>query len=70
MTKQEFWNAYFAMNPKFADENAKITLTGRGLKKLFEKTYYKDYEKGKNVGAFNSPTSSTSSDPFGLFRRF
>jgi hypothetical protein len=70
MTKQELWDAYVAKNPKFADENAEITLTGRGLKKLFEQTYDKGYEKGKNVGAFNSPASSTSSDPFGLFRRF
>lgn len=77
MTKQELWDAYVAKNPKFADESADITLTARGLKKLFEQTYDHGYEHGKTVGSalaklkgLSSGPPTSSSDPFGLFRGF
>ncbi len=39
MTKDQLWAAYVAKNPTFGDPSNQITLTARGLKKLFDQTW-------------------------------
>ena len=39
MTKEELWGIYVAQNPKFGVDGETVTLSTRGLKKLFEQTY-------------------------------
>lgn len=46
MTKEELWKVYCDKNPKFADSEAQITLTARGIKKLFEQTYDTAHTRG------------------------
>ena len=51
MTKDELWKKYCDKNPTFADENAEIYMTGRGLKKLFDQTF----EMGEKQGRDSAP---------------
>jgi hypothetical protein len=38
MTKSELWGIYCRKNPKFA-EDGEVTLTARGLRKMFDTTW-------------------------------
>lgn len=51
MTKEKLWLEYCKKNPRFLDEKAEITFTGKGLKKLFDQTYDLGFAQGKDVAA-------------------
>lgn len=51
MTKEELWGVYCSKNPSFKNPDAKITLTSRGLKKLFDQTW--EMAQKKNEKEFN-----------------
>ena len=46
MTRIELWVIYCKRNPQFLDEEAKITLTARGLKKFFDQTWEEAHSQG------------------------
>lgn len=48
MTKQELWDSYVSRNPSFHGDG-NITMTAAGLKKFFDQTYNKGFERGKQV---------------------
>lgn len=50
MKAEELWAAYVAKNPSFADPDANITMTARGLKRLFDQTYERGHEQGVRNG--------------------
>ena len=54
MTKDQLWQAYCERNPSFKDDDAHVTMTARGLKKLFNQTWDKGAEQGKVVGRISS----------------
>lgn len=66
MNKEELWNAYKAKNPNFG-ENVQITLTGAGIKKLFDQTWDKAESHGFTNGReYESRLNgSNSNNPFG-----
>lgn len=51
MTKQDLWNTYCAKNPSFAELDAKVVMTSRGLKKLFDQTWDMAVSHGMSIGA-------------------
>jgi len=70
MNKQELWERYCATNPDFSREDARITLTGRGLKKLFDTTYDIAHRKGVEDGKAierRENNKQFASNPFGQF---
>jgi hypothetical protein len=50
MTKDELWAAYVAKNPQFDQPEASVTLSARGLRKLFEQTWEHAHAKGVSNG--------------------
>ena len=44
MNKSDLWRIYCDKNPQFANDNTQITMTVRGLKKLFDQTYDAGFE--------------------------
>lgn len=51
MKKQKLWDIYVKKNPRFNEPDAVISLTARGLKKMFDQTWdiaeasaYQDYD--------------------------
>lgn len=52
MTKNELWNIYVKRNPSF-NGNGNITMSAKGLKKLFDTTwdtaFYKGEEEDENI---------------------
>ena len=69
MRQHELWARYCASNPDFAKEDARITLTGRGLKKLFDQTYEMAHKEGVANGKAMERKKQASSNPFGNFFR-
>jgi hypothetical protein len=68
--KSELWKIYTAKNPSF-DGDGKITMSARGLRKLFDQTWDYAYEQGEPE---NSPPPVNGSPPvddlrkiFGMF---
>lgn len=59
MKKSELWNAYCKRNPSFADDEATLSVTGKGVRTLFEQTYEMAYKQGKA----DAPTETV--DPLG-----
>ena len=47
MTKKEVWKAYVKRNPSF-NGDGKITMSARGLRKMFDNTWEMAYEAGFN----------------------
>lgn len=45
MTKDELWVQYVAKNPSFGGEG-NVTLSTKGLKKLFDQTWERGYKAG------------------------
>lgn len=39
MTKQELWKIYSKRNPSFDSKEGNVTMTAKGLRKLFETTW-------------------------------
>jgi hypothetical protein len=50
MKKEELWKIFCKFNPSFGDPEAKITLTGKGLRKLFDQSFDKGFTEGKQKG--------------------
>lgn len=47
MTRDELWSVFTSKNPRMAgDDDSHITLTVRGLRKLFEQAYERGHEQG------------------------
>ncbi len=47
MTKQDLWNQYAKKNPSF-NANGNVTLSARGLRKMFDQTWKIAFESGFN----------------------
>jgi hypothetical protein len=47
MKKSQLWKIYVAKNPSFAGDG-NITMSARGLRKLFEQTWDYAYEQGED----------------------
>lgn len=47
MTKQDLWNQYAKKNPSF-NGNGNVTLSARGLRKMFDQTWKIAFEAGFN----------------------
>ncbi len=50
MNKEDLWKIYVGKNPSFADGDSRFTMSGRGLKKLFEQTYDAAHSQGVKNG--------------------
>ena len=66
MKKDDLWRIYCDKNPQFANDDALITMTGRGLKKLFEQTYDAGYLQAMG----NAGAKSESKGDFETLKRF
>lgn len=55
MSRDELWRRYCASNPKFAKDDEMVTLTARGLRKLFEQTYDLAHKAGADAVARSAP---------------
>lgn len=62
MTKTELWNAFCDRNPRFRDPDARITLTGRGLEKLFSQAW----DRGRDAGYQLRKCEGVLKEIFGL----
>lgn len=49
MNRDELWKIYVAKNPQFAEEDSRFTMTGKGLKKLFDQTWEQAEKHGKVI---------------------
>jgi len=68
MQIEELWIIYVEKNPKFAEPEAQITFTQRGLRKFFEQTWNAAHKQGFENGkawAEMQPKASGKSDSFG-----
>lgn len=50
MTKDALWAKYCERNPVFSNPDAKLSMSGRGLRKLFEQTYDIAHAQGVRNG--------------------
>jgi hypothetical protein len=70
MKKSQLWKIYVAKNPSFAGDG-NITMSARGLRKLFEQTWDFAYEQGEPENAQppvnNSKTVDDLRKIFGMF---
>ena len=65
MTKEELWAIYVKRNPSFEGEG-NVTLSKRGLRKLFDTTWdtaYFDGNEGVNTKIAVTPSPWSSSSP-------
>ena len=53
MTKSELWAIYCRKNPKFA-EDGEVTLTARGLRKMFDTTWDTAFYDGEDEPCIES----------------
>jgi hypothetical protein len=67
MTREELWQQIIDQNPSFAGEENKITLTGKGLRKLFDLAYNQAYEQGKSVGSASEQLKRRTGDLMSMF---
>jgi predicted nucleic-acid-binding Zn-ribbon protein len=59
MTKSELWGIYCRKNPKFAEEG-EITLTTKGLRKMFDVTWDTAFYDGEDEPCSPKEQSSAS----------
>jgi hypothetical protein len=59
MTKSELWAIYCRKNPKFA-EDGEVTLTARGLRKMFDVTWDTAFYDGEDEPGAPDLQSSAS----------
>jgi predicted nucleic-acid-binding Zn-ribbon protein len=59
MTKSELWGIYCRKNPKFAEEG-EITLTTKGLRKMFDVTWDTAFYDGEDEPCSSKEQSSAS----------
>jgi hypothetical protein len=78
MSREELWRKFAERNPSF-DGDGMVTLSARGLRKLFRQTWDFAYEAGASDGTEGNadgteavPPSSVGDDSMveGLMRRF
>ena len=71
MTKDELWAAYVAKNPQFDQAEASVTLSARGLLKLFDQTWEHAHAKcvsnGRAAEAMERDRAAKISNPFESF---
>jgi hypothetical protein len=67
MTNKELWEQISAKNPSF-NSDGNVTLSSKGLRKLFDLAYDKGFDKGKEVAnTLNNLASKTGAvNPNGL----
>jgi len=61
MTKEQLWKIYCEKNPQFAKDDGDVTLTVRGLKKLFDQVF----EQGEKHGRGSSKSDPVFNNIFG-----
>jgi hypothetical protein len=70
MKKSQLWKIYCAKNPAF-ERDGNVTMSARGLRKLFDQTWDFAYEQGEPENAQPPVTDSKSVDDlrkiFGMF---
>ena len=70
MKKSELWAIYVRRNPSF-DGDGNVTMSARGLKKLFDTTWDTAYFDGEDElpepGPVNSPRSASINDLLNAF---
>ena len=70
MKKSQLWKIYVAKNPAF-ERDGNITMSARGLRKLFDQTWDLAYHEGEDEDAPPPVTDSRSVDDlrkiFGMF---
>lgn len=49
MNRDELWKIYVAKNPQFSEEDSRFTMTGAGIKKLFDQTWEMAEKHGKTI---------------------
>jgi hypothetical protein len=59
MTKSELWAIYCRKNPKFA-EDGEVTLTARGLRKMFDTTWDTAFYDGEDEPCLQKEQPSPS----------
>jgi hypothetical protein len=59
MTKSSLWAIYCRKNPKFA-EDGEVTLTARGLRKMFDTTWDTAFYDGEDEPCLQKEQSSAS----------
>jgi len=67
MTREELWNTYCKRNPSFAGDG-EITMSARGLKKLFDQTWEIAQQQAKKPDSYG-PGPSAFEQLFGGFKR-
>jgi hypothetical protein len=68
MTNKELWEQISAKNPSF-NSDGNVTLSSKGLRKLFDLAYDKGFDQGRDVtkkiyGALNQTQGGTGMDIF------
>ena len=70
MKKSQLWKIYVAKNPSFAGDG-NITMSARGLRKLFDQTWDYAYHEGEDENEAPPVTDSKAVDDlrkiFGMF---
>ncbi len=70
MKKSQLWKIYTAKNPSFAGDG-NITMSARGLRKLFDQTWDYAYHEGEEENEHTPVTDSKGVDDlmkiFGMF---
>ena len=67
MNKEELWNQFVAKNPSFADPDAQITMTARGLRKFYEQTWKFSNNNGFDKGLSFAKKNPDPTDPYKQF---
>ena len=57
MTREELWSTYCKRNPSFAGDG-EVTMSARGLKKLFEHTWDQAQQQAQKQGSYGSKPSA------------
>lgn len=61
MTKEALWAKYCEKNPVFSHPDARIAISGRGLRKMFDQTYDIAHAQGVRNGKALADLKSKSS---------
>ena len=62
-SKKQLWQEFCRQNPKFADEQGTVTLTTRGLRKMFDLTWDRAQDNMWDQEEPSTPHSRSSNDP-------
>ena len=67
MTKKELWKLYTKRNPSF-NGDGNVTLTAKGLRKLFDTTWDTAFYDGEEEEDTRPPITSSVSDILNMFK--